>query len=536
VDWFLFRAEEPVADFDLEKIETAPHFGPRETIKTRLIDARIFGASIEESHWKPTRGAWCSEVNEFVLGKSFETLHISADSGRTIVVSLWGDPVEHLTIEKGDPKDFLPIVDALADLGPFVVASDSEWVLRDIEELRPGPPTVVEPAIDGRLSREMVPESDGLRLRWAFNLSSYGPRRPVEIIGGRVVVADGERVTVLDVESGDPLWCRRWRGCDTITASTAEVIIVAGDHPEVFGVRSSDGEVLWSHAIQGRVTARPCILSGGELVVIGTEAGHVYGLDCRSGEVAWWIDWVPNAVYTRPAASGERCVFTSHDWHCGIVYCLQPGSEDPVTVHSIDGKEVGRSHPFPSMIEIEAVGDHVFLLLPWAVVRLDLPRLESAVTVREYHGNSGFERFLSRLDDRRIAYAISTGEDQGAVEVIDAATLEVEYEIPLRHTPSEPAILDQKRWACLLRPFRSDRESEGRIEIFSTQTGESLESLPLGFRGWQGAHVAASEGRLVACYLPHGPDATPRDHRAILACWEAVSPSPQSRAGEQRCR
>ena len=68
-------------------------------------------------------------------------------------------------------------------------------------------------------------------------------------------------------------------------ASPHAVQVAAGWGGAVRALRLTDGEDLWSRALEGRVTASPVFSAG--LVFLASEAGELLALDLATGEVRW---------------------------------------------------------------------------------------------------------------------------------------------------------------------------------------------------------------------------------------------------------
>jgi outer membrane protein assembly factor BamB len=66
---------------------------------------------------------------------------------------------------------------------------------------------------------------------------------------------------------------------------TGGIVIAAGWGGTVRALRLSDGEDVWAHTLEGRVTASPVISAG--LVFLASELGELVALDVRTGEVRW---------------------------------------------------------------------------------------------------------------------------------------------------------------------------------------------------------------------------------------------------------
>ncbi len=113
-------------------------FGPLEAIARRLATALESEGPVAREDLPG--GPW---TNPFT-GQPFEIqgrpmklpphvkLRFWGPSGE-LESSLWGDPVKYLSINRCAPQDFLPIVDALPDLAPFAISSDSDEEVRNPE-------------------------------------------------------------------------------------------------------------------------------------------------------------------------------------------------------------------------------------------------------------------------------------------------------------------------------------------------------------------------------------------------------------------
>jgi outer membrane protein assembly factor BamB len=67
--------------------------------------------------------------------------------------------------------------------------------------------------------------------------------------------------------------------------ATGGIVIAAGWGGTVRALRLADGEDVWAHTLEGRVTASPVISAG--LVFLASELGELVALDVRTGEVRW---------------------------------------------------------------------------------------------------------------------------------------------------------------------------------------------------------------------------------------------------------
>ena len=84
------------------------------------------------------------------------------------------------------------------------------------------------------------------------------------------------------------------------------VVVVAGWGGVVRGLRLSDGEDLWEHRLEGRVTASPVISAG--LVFLASEAGELLALDVLTGAIRWTLRERQGVQATPLAANGSLYV------------------------------------------------------------------------------------------------------------------------------------------------------------------------------------------------------------------------------------
>jgi hypothetical protein len=505
---------------DLESLTKGLDFGPLDALKRRLFDAGVYGIDPADPEARARAFRWGPRPSLSGGARFGENLQIRSEDGRFIDMSLSGDPVENIAFDHVAPRDVLPVVDALAELRPFaVLVLSGEVRLVDPETFRPTPP---RPCADPLRPAARVPFPSSEGLVWTLE----GPPGleccpAMQVLDGRAFIPSANAVTAVDVATGAPLWSRSWTSGAMYVTPAPTAVVLAGDHPEVYGLSPATGEILWSLAITGRVTANPTRLPDGR-VAFGTEAGRVYAVDAASGALLWYADWLPGPVYSPLSISPGTVIATADDGRLGVVYAFaDPPDGRPPAVHHLEGRMLNRlTYGVPSL-ESTVAGGALFVMSQWDVVRLSLPRLDEPITVAEYAWATGFEKFLVPLGGGRLlAYAVPAGSGSGVVRVVDAASLRSRYELPLGHTPSAAVSVGESRWACVLRPCREDPEAEGAIIVLDTASGSVARTMPLGFRGWQGASVAAGDGVLlgVATY-ERGGRGRGRDGWSAVGCW-----------------
>ncbi|UBV42837.1 PQQ-binding-like beta-propeller repeat protein [Deinococcus taeanensis] len=118
---------------------------------------------------------------------------------------------------------------------------------------------------------------------------------------GRVALDPDPTLWTYDLE--DEVWASP---ALTLSGSEGGAAILAGWGGVVRALRLSDGEDLWTHRMQGRVTASPVISAG--LVFLASEDGELCALDVRSGAVRWARREATGVQATPLAADGTLYV------------------------------------------------------------------------------------------------------------------------------------------------------------------------------------------------------------------------------------
>jgi outer membrane protein assembly factor BamB len=125
------------------------------------------------------------------------------------------------------------------------------------------------------------------------------------LAGGALVAASGGTLRALSPRSGRPLWARPLPGMTPVAAvSTARGPIAVVERDAVTAVDAGSGRTLWRFEPPGasRVHAAPF----GGLLVVGTDAGLIYGLDA-AGRLAWRLA-APGPVLRPPSAAAGACL------------------------------------------------------------------------------------------------------------------------------------------------------------------------------------------------------------------------------------
>ncbi len=528
VNYTLFRLHRAVGDDGesielLEELTKGLTFGSVKKVQKRLLESKVYGvdlvsSDVEEGVSELKEGDLSASPLSLEIPKHW-SVQVHADDGRFIDMTFWGDPVEKIRFRKPSPRDLLPIVDAFPELSPFGIWCETDDRVYDPDKYRPSSPADSLDQVVSLLPLSRAPFPDKTGLRWAIQTSAHlNTQSPVTALDDRVFLSASDSIACLELPTGSVVWTRQWSTGAMLVTPTPSAVVVAGDAPSVYGLACDSGETLWSVDVKGRVTAPPT-RTGEDAVAFGTEGGCLYNVECSTGRVLWWADWVPGPVYTRLAFSGSEVIATATDDDLGVVYaCANPPGQTPAATHYVEGRmENEKSYEVPSMLQVAAVGRSVFLLGTSfnLLIRLSLPDLGDPTTVDDCTGRTMFEPFMTPLNDELLAYAVSTKRNEGALRVVDSETLSRLHEIPLSQTAADAVVLDERRFAVVLRPSREDRSSQAKVLIIEIATGNVLREIPLGFRGWQSAYIAThGNSLLTGSANGQGADSW------VVGCWD----------------
>lgn len=152
VDYMLIRI---LSGRELEAMNELSPFGSQQEIIDRLCAVLGFERNIwEDEHLRPEREEYLR--NQGLLHPDeqrppWATIlyrhHHENDDGRVVSYSLQGDPIECISINRAYPEDFLPVIDILQELNPFLILGPEEpidpeslfytfddWIQKNYEE------------------------------------------------------------------------------------------------------------------------------------------------------------------------------------------------------------------------------------------------------------------------------------------------------------------------------------------------------------------------------------------------------------------
>ena len=156
-----------------------------------------------------------------------------------------------------------------------------------------------------------VPAFGGLEWR----VQTQGPVRSSPVIaGGTLYIGSGDgHLYAIDATTGSVRWRHATPAAIASTPAVANgLVFVNGNDGRFRAVRASDGRLAWSFATGAAIplawgyesgeiyTSSPAI--DGSAIVFGSQDGHVYALDARTGRERWRFR-TAGRVYSSPAIS-----------------------------------------------------------------------------------------------------------------------------------------------------------------------------------------------------------------------------------------
>ncbi|MEF8869493.1 MAG: PQQ-binding-like beta-propeller repeat protein [Haloarculaceae archaeon] len=145
--------------------------------------------------------------------------------------------------------------------------------------------------------------ADDGAVRWSIAPTAGTEVAPVAS-DGTVVLAAGDGLLGLAVDSGEERWTAAVDGTVTGLATTGDGV-VAATGSGLTAVAAADGAERWRHRVDGTISTPPA--SGGATVAVGRSSGAVLAVDTETGERRWRAS-VGTEVGLAPAV-GDAAVY-----------------------------------------------------------------------------------------------------------------------------------------------------------------------------------------------------------------------------------
>jgi hypothetical protein len=504
VTYSLHRVKQPLAERPLTTATITGNdvlpLGPLDAIARRLVTAleRLGSVRREDHAGEPAH--ICTTGEPVVRkGKARDipphgTITFSAVPIERQAI-LWGDPVTHISINRGAPHQFLPIVDALSELAPFALLCDHAEEALDPEDFRAREP---QPAADVLQLLPLAEDTSSPPLWtscWQVEGPAYLYEPPFLAPPDRLIVPLGSQLTALDLATGETRWTVSFQGRVMHAVHAAGVIVCAGHHPRCFGLDARTGATLWQLDIPGEAFGRGVALADGSVALelrTSEERGELHVLDPVTGTLKGAAEYEGGPTMSLGAA-GDFILVGVGD--CVYCHCLANG--ELCGSFRFPTQTMGSGIMIPGAGPMVAIGPTAVFLNSGGLSRRSLPALDEEEVVLPVPG-WGFEGVLVRLAEDILAAGVPVDGEGYKIHVLQGPEIRPLYALPIQAEPSAPVAVTPDTWACLLRPPRQHRDREAEVILVATRTGEVLHREPLGCRGGYPGHVAGGDGWLCA--------------------------------------
>ncbi|MBL8610586.1 MAG: PQQ-binding-like beta-propeller repeat protein [Myxococcales bacterium] len=247
-------------------------FGTMDEVLARL-------RPLAESEWRMSddqRAEMSRSLQAMGLGAAPESVHLRVvRDGRSLSLTVMGDPVTSLAIDHAAPWDLLPFIEVFADKGPFAIEDAARGVYLDPAGLAPRSARPAEAPFERASLGDVAVTRGPERLRPLFRLAPRAPSgfHQAQVIDARDVlfVVAGHGVTCLDPSTGAPTWTVAHGRGRRYGAAGHGLFLVGSDHPSIGAHGATTGQVAFDRRAPGRLLHEPLVHRRGFL--LGTEAG-----------------------------------------------------------------------------------------------------------------------------------------------------------------------------------------------------------------------------------------------------------------------
>ena len=178
-------------------------------------------------------------------------------------------------------------------------------------------PTVVDGVVYfGSLDHSLyaLNATDGTK-KWAFNTGGGIASTPLVVEGVVFVGSFDNKFYAIDADAGTQKWVFEGAGnWFWSQAAYNEGIIYAGclDH-KVYAIDAGNGTMVWPEPFDAGSLVKASPVIAGEMLVVASGVGKVYGLDLKTGEKKWEFDGVDTKVLSPLYAVGDTVYINSQD-------------------------------------------------------------------------------------------------------------------------------------------------------------------------------------------------------------------------------
>lgn len=158
-----------------------------------------------------------------------------------------------------------------------------------------------EPRLPTKL--EAVESRVQLQQKWSVSGKSNADNKYIQLqpflIDNKIIFADGEaNVSMYDNTKGSLIWTRDLPGSITGgVGGNAETLVVGSADGRLYGLRTSDGEDIWSILLTSEI--RSVSQEVDDIIVVRTSDSRVHGIDITNGDTTWILQQSSPALTLR---------------------------------------------------------------------------------------------------------------------------------------------------------------------------------------------------------------------------------------------
>ena len=207
----------------------------------------------------------------------------------------------------------------------FVAPEAAEWVAKVPGRIQYATPLVIDDGLLVATVDDGWPKSCGIALlspagemKWFFQTED-SIKNDFTLLNGTIYAQDYKgTVYALEASTGRLMWQKQVSIADNVCTNTNAAIyqgnLFVGHCQQITALDPATGETLWVSKRQLRGNTAPCrFVFHKNLVIVGSNWGHIYALDIATGKEVWLMK--PDHMlycYSTPLLDGERIIAVSY--------------------------------------------------------------------------------------------------------------------------------------------------------------------------------------------------------------------------------
>ncbi len=201
----------------------------------------------------------------------------------------------------------------------------AEWVTKVPGRIQYATPLVTEDGLLVATADDGWPKQCGIallspagKIKWFFQTED-SVKNDFSLFNGMIYVQDYKgMVYALEASTGRLTWKKQVSIADNVCTNTNAAIyqgkLFVGHCQQITALDPATGETLWVSELQTRGNSAPCrFVFYNDLVIIGSNWGHIYALNIHTGELVWLMK--PDHMlycYATPLLDGDRLLALSY--------------------------------------------------------------------------------------------------------------------------------------------------------------------------------------------------------------------------------